>query len=333
MARGGLGAIVGAMGLVLPTVLASCCLYCGGGELQPFGSGLRLALVAGLILQCWVAFRPNLPVVGAAAGVASCLVAGCAYFEHRAAALLMERILVAETLGVAVGFAGWLAPVIGRVAGLIGWDLDAAGAWGRITGPKAILFHRGDMMIDYYLASLHMKAPFDSLSQLSPPHAAPPPLLPPIHGVLLLEHASLMPSSLWRQVQEKAGGLQRTRSVELSQFGRQGRHPACHMYPLTQDPAEWRECLAVATQMLGIGAQGATTTPGYGLTTADAEGVVKRSASGLTRGGGESRNPSMQSVVQRGGGQHIPLHLNKGGVDAGELYQALQATKEGDKKE
>lgn len=280
---GPLGAIIGAMGCVLPTVLLTLCFTLGGGDLSPFGVPSRLALLLGLAGQAFAVFRGNTPVMVVGAGVASCVVAGCAYMEHRTGPRLVERLLAAETVGAVVGSSGVLAGAIGRLAGKLGWDLNAAAAWPRLSGPKAILFHRGDMMIDYYLASLHMKA------------------------------------------QEKSGGLQRTRCVELAGFGRHGRHPACHMYPLTEDPAEWREVIGVTAQMLGIGAHGTATVPGYGLTSVDMAGVVKRAAPVATGRGlsGEARAQSMQSVVQRGGGQHIPLHLNKGAVDPAELYQVL----------
>jgi len=275
MARGPLGGIIGAMGVMLPTFAVALCLVLGGSELQPLWDPLRIALAVALSLQCILVVQGAYLASAIGVTCSTCLVATISYFEHRTGALVLERLLVGESLGLCLGFSGLLAPIIGFIAGRLGWDLNAAEAWGKLKGPKAILFHRGDMMIDYYLASLHMRA------------------------------------------QEKSGGLFRTRTVELSQYGGGGRKksPVCHMYPLNTDAAEWREVVGVAAQMLGL-----TVNRGVGE-MASPDVVAGRGDEGVTV---TSRNRGVTSAIHRGGGQHIPLHINKGAVDPNELFTALE---------
>jgi len=250
MSKGPLGALIGVMGFLLPTVMASMCSVLGGHVISPMCHALQLVLPVAFVAQVYMVLRQGdtlLTVLGCLLAILLPLL--CTYFQSYTIAVITERCLTAEVVGVVLGFSGLLASPISILCSLLGWDLNAAQAWKKLSVPKCIIFHKCDGVIDYYRASTHTFA-----------------------------HAN--------------GGMQGTYELELTYGSSKGPHQVCHMYPLDKNTREWKEVVHVVCQMLSSGSLPEASPRAYRPSFATSGRAVS-----MQQGG----------VIQRGGGQHIPL--------------------------
>jgi len=74
--------------------------------------------------------------------------------QHSSLGRIFLWLLAGEAVGLSLAVTPLMPAALSNLASMIGWRLDAAAAWPDVSGRKGVLYHKGDIVIDYTEASL-----------------------------------------------------------------------------------------------------------------------------------------------------------------------------------